>query len=324
MELDEQPQTTLRDSLESAFDEHSETVDETPARVRDESGRFAKQEQEATTVEKIEQEAAAAEVEPPKVAPRPSSWKKDYEQDWEVLPDRIREYINEREGQYAKGVSTYKNQWDQAAPIYEAVAPFLPELQQHNIQPQQWIQNLGNAHRTLAMGSPDQKLQMFAKLATDYGVPLQALMGQPADPQFSMIAQELNQVKGQLQQFETLQQQHEQQRLQQEIDAFAMNAPHFETVRETMGMLLQSGMATDLKTAYDKASRLHDDVFQQQQAQQASAVEAERHKVLAEKKAKAVSPKSASPTGAMNAGGGKKSLRDQLAEAVDASLGGHI
>lgn len=330
MEIEDQPQTTLRDSISEAFEQHeqapeqaTETAAETAERLRDEKGRFASAKQEEEALE--EPAEAMVEAEPdPKVIPRPSSWKKDYEEEWPTLPERIREYINEREGQYAKGVSTYKNQWDQAAPIYEAVAPFLPELQQHGIQPQLWIQNLGNAHRTLALGTPEQKLQMFAKLATEYGVPLQALMGQPADPQFSLIANELNTVKSQLQQFQTLQQQQEQQRLQDEINAFKANAPHFETVRDTMGQLLQSGVATDLKTAYDKAIRLHDDVWQQQQAEQAKAAEAERQKALAEKKAKAVSPRSASPTGAMNASGGKKSLRDTLAESIDAIAGGHI
>ena len=70
---------------------------------------------------------------------------------------KLQEYIMQREQDYAKGVSTYKSQWDQAAPIYEAMQPFIPILQEHNIQPQQWIQNLGRAHQVLAMGSPEQK-----------------------------------------------------------------------------------------------------------------------------------------------------------------------
>jgi len=38
-------------------------------------------------------------------------------------------------------------------------------LQENNIAPQQWISNLGTAHKTLALGSPQEKLQMFAQLA---------------------------------------------------------------------------------------------------------------------------------------------------------------
>jgi len=215
-----------------------------------------------------------------------------------------------------------------AAPIYEAIQPFMPVLQQHNIDPKTWITSLGNAHQMLATGSPEQKIQMFAKLATDYGVPLQALTGQQADPQFSMMAQELNQLKNQWTQFQTSQQQQEQQLIQSEIQRFSTDKPHFEAVRETMAGLLQSGVADTLQAAYDKAIRLHDDIWQKQQdeAQQAKAkAEAEaQHKRVTEAKAKAVSPRSSSPTGNMGTGNGKKGLRETLSEQLEAAMGGRV
>ena len=323
---EETTQATLRDSLEAAFEEHTEQPAETVERHRDETGKFAKRPEETTETVETPAETQPLEPEPERKAiPRPSSWKKDYEQDWETLPDRVREYLNEREGQFAKGVSTYKNQWDQAAPIYEAVQPFMPELQQHGLNPTQWIQNLGNAHRTLALGTPEEKMQMFARLATEYGVPLQALTGQQGyDPQFGMVTQKLSQLENQLSTWQQQQAQQEHAALQKQIDDFKVNAPHFEAVRDTMGHLLQSGLASDLQTAYDKAIRMNDDLWNQQQAEQARAAEAEKARAIAEKKAKAVSPKSASPTGAMNGGGGKKDLRSQLMDAFDVHGGGHI
>lgn len=315
---------TLRDTIADALDNYEAPADDTPAveeRARDEHGRFASKTQETAPEATETALEAAPEVAPePKKVPRPSSWKKDYEQDWEVLPDRIREYITEREGQYAKGVSTYKNQWDQAAPIYEAVSPYLQEWQQYGVQPGQLIANLANAHRTLALGSPDQKLQMFAQLANQYGVPLQQLVGGNVDPQFSLMAQQLNQLQQQWQGFQTQQQQAEQAQAQSAIESFRQNAPFFEEVREDMAKLLQSGYASGLQEAYDKAIRLNDQTWQRQQAEQAKAAQAEQARVIAEKKAKAVSTRSASPTGAMNASGnGKKSLRDALSDAIDAA-----
>jgi hypothetical protein len=286
---------------------------------RDESGKFvAKQAPEVTT------EVTTEVTEHPQIKPRPSSWKKDYEAQWATLDPTLQDYINQREADYAKGVSTYKQNWDNAAPIYEAMQPFLPLLQQNNIQPNQWIANLGNAHKTLAMGSPDEKLQMFARLANDYGVNLGALTGQQQyDPQFSMITQELGQVKNQLAEFRQQQEAQEQASLQNDIQAFAKEAPHFDEVRETMAQLLQSGVATDLKTAYDKAIRLNDDIWQKQQAEalQAKAQESaeQNQQKVAAAKAKAVSTKSSSPTGLMNSGNGKKDLRSTLAEQFDAA-----
>lgn len=321
-------QTTLRDQLTSAIEQHEEV--QTPqieTRPRDESGKFVPKE-----TPELKQDTPASPTPTdnptPVVKPRPSSWKKDYEDHWSKLDPTLQDYISQREADYAKGVSTYKQNWDQAAPIYEAIQPFMPVLQQHNVDPKTWISNLGNAHQTLVMGTPEQKLQMFARLANDYGVPLQALQGQQYDPQFSMMAQELNQLKNQWTQFRSSQEQQEQQLIQSEIKNFATDKPHFEAVRETMAGLLQSGVADSLQNAYDKAIRLHDDIWKQsqQEAQQAEAAklaEAQQQKV-AQAKAKAVSPRSSSPTGVMSNGNGKKGLRETLAEQLDAAMGGRV
>ena len=323
-------QTTLRDTIAQAIDSHETPTESTQVdtRPRDEVGRFAPKDS-ASKEAPIESKQPADQTPPanptPVVKPRPSSWKKDYEDHWTKLDPTLQDYISQREADYAKGVSTYKQNWDQAAPIYEAMQPFMPLLQEHNIAPQQWISNLGNAHKALVMGSPEEKLQMFARLANDYGVPLQALTGQQHDPQFSMLAQELNQIKNQWTQFQTQQQQFEQQTIQTEISRFAEGKPYFEAVKQTMAGLLQSGLASDLQSAYDKAIRLDPDIWQQQQAeaQQAKAqAEAEqRHKQVTEARAKAVSPKSSSPTGMKTNGSGKKGLRELLEEQVGSAFG---
>lgn len=326
---DESVQTTLREHLEQAIETHEPDENLTPERPRDESGRFAPKQEAAAEQPEVPQVTQAPETpQVPQVKPRPSSWKKDYEEHWTKLDPTLQDYLAQREADYAKGVSTYKQNWDQAAPIYEAIQPFMPDLQQHNINPAQWIQNLGTAHKTLAMGSPEEKIQMFARLANDYGVPLQALTGQQVDPQFSMLAQELNQLKNQWSQFQSTRQQQEQQTIQEQISQFAEKAPHFDAVRETMGQLLQSGVVQDLQSAYDKAIRLHDDIWQKhqdeaRQAELAKAAEAQQQRVV-NAKAKAVSPRSSSPTGMMGTGNGKKGLRETLAEQLDAAMGGRV
>lgn len=319
----ENTQITLRDSIADAMDQHTsdEVVNEsnqtdikTDDRPRDEIGRFAPKQE-------VQAEVAQEVAEAPQVKPRPSSWKKDYDEHWTKLDPTLQDYISQRESDYARGVSTYKQNWENAAPIYEAMQPFMPILQEHNIQPQQWISNLGNAHRTLAMGSPEEKIQMFARLANDYGVNLGALTGQQYDPQFGMITQELNSVKNELNQFKTLREQQEQTALQSEIEKFSQDAPYFDDVRETMAQLLQSGVVADLKSAYDKAIRLNDDVWQKQQTEalqaKAQANVEQKHQKVVEAKAKAVSVRSSSPTGMVNSGNGKKDLRSTVAELVN-------
>ena len=314
----DEPQVTLRDAIESAVEDHEPASaveqDAAPANApRDDAGRFAAPPQD-------EQPA------PVPTKPRPSSWKKDYDEHWTKLDPSLQDYIAQREQEYAKGVSTYKQNWDQAAPLYEAMQPFMPLLQQNNIDPKQWISNLGNAHRMLAQGSDDEKLRMFAQLATDYGVPLGALTGQQSgiDPQFSHLAQKLGQMENRWSQFEQQREQQENAALQNDISAFSQKAPYFEQVRETMAGLLQSGVAQDLQSAYDKAIRLNDDIWQQQQAEQAKAAAEQNQQKVAQARAKAVSPRSSSPTGMTSGGNGKKSLRDMLAEQIDNQLASRV
>jgi hypothetical protein len=303
-------QDSLRDTIENAIEDAPVVAEDIKSdRVRDESGKFAR----TTTDEEI------APVEPiVETKPRPSSWKKDYEEQWGQLDPTLQDYIGQREADYAKGVSTYKNQWDSAQPLVQAIEPFMPLLQQHNIEPSTWISNLGKAHATLAMGTPEQKQQMFAQLANDYGVSLNAMAGQGSDPQFSMIAQELNQIKNQWNQFQSQQERTEQNQLQNEIRSFQQDKPYFEEVRETMAGLLQAGMADDLQSAYDKAIRLQDGVFQQVTATQAKNVE-DRHAIVAKAKAKALSPKSATPTASMSSSGKGASIRESLMESFERS-----
>jgi len=325
---------SLRDTIENAIESTEPEVTETTSqevtesvkteKPRDEHGKFAKSSQNASDEvteafdDNNEQEVA--------VKPRPSSWKKDYEEHWGKLDPTLQDYIQQREADYAKGVSTYKNQWDMAAPIMETVRQFEPLLQHHGVAPQQWISQLGNAHAKLVMGSPEQKLETFAQLANDYGVNLGQLTGQSGyDPQFSQLAQELNQIKNQWSSFQSQQEMMEQTQLQSEIASFKDDKPYFEEVRETMAGLLQNGMANDLQSAYDKAIRLNDDVFQKVHAGQAQKSEAAQREKVAAAKAKVLSPKSTTPTASTGNGGkSASSAREAIMAAMEAHSSGLI
>ena len=318
-----------------------ETAEQRTERLRDEKGRFAegkvKPEAQAKTV-KPEATVKPADIKPaavtvaitPKI-PKPDSWKKDRQADWDAMTPSQQAYIKEREDQYFKGISTYQQEWKGAKPLLDAIAPFMPELEANNIKPDQWVKNLGNAHYTLAKGSPQQKLQMFAQLSRDYNVPLQALF----DPQ---IAQQYVQ--------QTIQQPTQQPRpapqqdigslVRQELMAAKLNDeiasfetakdaagntlhPHYSMVRDDMALLLEAGKAQDLKSAYNMALRLHDDLFEAEQeakrkADDTARLDAQR-KAVAAAKGSAVSVRSATPASAGAAP--KKGIRAQLEEAYD-------
>ena len=286
-----------------------ETAEAKAERVRDDGGRFAPK--PAETPE------APVEARKP-----PSSWKKDYWDSWGKLDPQIQGYIEQRESEAAKGVSQYKTQYDQAAPFYQAVQPFIPHLQQRGIAPDRWLADLGHVDRILSTGSLEQKTELIQRMAAANGIDLSGMNSGQQNPQFGHIAQTVNTLQQRLQQFETQRQQEEQARLTSTISTFAADKPHFEAVRGTMGQLLQSGVASDLPTAYEKAIRLHDDIWQE--AQQAKTADVDKAARMASKKVAASSPRSASPTGAMTTGNGTKSLRDTVSEAFDTAVSGRV
>jgi hypothetical protein len=332
-------QTTLRETLAAELEKvqpepvvetvQEPVVTETPEqkadRLRDEKGRFA-----PGTVDPKPAVAKAPVVEAKARPPRPSTWKKEMWDRWEKIDPIDAEYIVQREQEFAKGVSTYKTEWDQAKPLVDAMAPFQSTLQQHGIKPEQWITNLGNAHRALSLGSPQEKLQMFQKLAQDYQVPLQQLFVRGEDGQVYFNQQQQTQKQPDVRQtvMELLAERDVQQEVSQ-VQNDKENFPHFEQVRGTMAGLLQSGLAENLKAAYEAAVRLpkHSDIFdamqkQQREKEEADRLEKERTKV-SKARANAISPKTSTPSSPGNSSG-KKGLRDQISDTFDEVVGGRV
>jgi hypothetical protein len=72
--------------------------------------------------------------------------------------------------------------------------------------------------------------------------------------------------------------------LNSEIADFSKGKEHFETVREDMAALLQTGRATTLQDAYDKAVRINPVTFAAEQAKQLAMQNADKAKKAADAK----------------------------------------
>lgn len=332
-------QTTLRrDMIADLVSEASESeapttatetvVDEQPKtdRPRDEVGRFAKADQEAKEAQQA-QEQTTQEVEKPK-SRRPSSWKKDYWEVWDKLESgqpttpeetsKLLAYINQREGEFASGVSTYRQEAESAKELRQAIEPFMPQLQQYGIKPTDWIQNLGRAHQALALGTPEQKVEMFQRLAREYGIQFDGMgQAQQVDPQLQMLTRQVQQLQSGWQSFQTQAQRQEEDRLMEHIKQFQEDDshPHFETVREQMAQLLGAGLAPDLQTAYEMAvwSNAETRTLELQRQQQGYVQQAAQ--AAAKAKAKAISPRSGTPQTQANANA-NKDRRTLIAEQL--------
>jgi hypothetical protein len=267
---------------------------------------------------------------------RPSTWKKEYVTIWDKMEageqiskedfTKFAEYANQRESEYKKGVSTYKAEADRAKSYENAIAPYAQDLQRRGIQPTQYIENLVRAEQILSNAGYDQKVQVFQKLAADYGIQLNG-SGQVTqlDPytqqlmnQLNMVNQEVSSIKGRFAQ-------EENQRLMGEIERVRSNVekfPHFDVVREEMAQLLELGKAQDLETAYKKAVRMNDDVWELEQDRllkdsKQSALKAQQ---VAKAKAAAVSPKSTTPSGKVSNPEDKKDRRSLIAEGLGEAM----
>jgi len=350
---DENQQTTLRETLEAAVAEHSEPivsesepVEQKTERVRDDTGKFASKE-----TKKVELQPVEAPTEQPEIKEfqRPSSWKKEMWPLWDKLttgaalsPQEARqlaEYNVSREQQFATGVSTYKSEADrlrpleqeytQAKPLLDAVAPFKADLDRYGLQAPQMIQALLAGHRTLSIGSPQDKLNAFVKFANEYGVPIEALYDQNARNQFFNSRPNIPQPAQAPQQpqdyYKIVNEVLTTREATQTISQMERNTekyPFFQYVRPTMAQLLETGATADLDEAYQMAleapehSRLTSFMQQQQeQVNEQRKLEAQQ-KVVKAARANTVSVKSATPMS--GSGDSKPSVRGALMEALEA------
>lgn len=329
----------------------------TYGRERDEKGRLlpgpAKRETPAaegqpTAPSTTAQAQTPPAAEPLKPLPRPSSWKKEMWPVWEKLEKgtplsaqearQLAEYNLQREGDFAKGVSTYKQEWERAKPLLDAVAPHLQDFQRWGIDPAQQFSKYVEIHKGLAMGSPQDKLGMLLRIAQDYQIPLQQLFvrGQDGQVYFNPQVQPAQPAPQQRQQQpdvrQTVQEILAQERAAQEaaaMEADTQKYPHFAEVKQSMAGLLQAGLAQDLQSAYDAALRLpnHFHLFEAQQQQQRQKEEQERveaqRRVAEAARRNQVSPRTSSPAGQASKGS-TKGLRSTLEAAFDEHVTGRV
>jgi hypothetical protein len=311
---------------------------------RDEKGRFkSKSEETDSQDDTVETEPIAEDtnnVEEVK-AQRPTTWKKEYVEIWEKMEKgeplkkedftKFAEYANQRESEYKRGVSAYKAEADNARQLTQAIGPFVPELQQQGIHPVAWINNLGRAHMILSKAPYQEKLQMFHRLAQDYGIQLnQDSLQMPeqayVDPYQQQLMQQLQATQKQVQQLSAIRDQEENARLTSEISRVSSNKerfPHFEMVREDMAQLLERGLAQDLESAYAKAVRMNDEAYKLEQDKllKSASTQASKAQQVAKAKATAVSPKSVTPSGQVSKSDAKDRRSMLMASLADAENG---
>lgn len=326
---------SIRDSVENAIEtvitestvaspEIKADVEKTKAeRARDDAGRFAKEAADA----KLKAEASEkekTEKTPATTLQRPSSWKKDYWPHWDKLttgqpptPEEalaLATYIAQREQDYAKGVSTYKAEWDNAKPLIDAIQPITPILKQMGIDPGRWLNDITGTYKALVGGDAQTKLRTLFQVAAQFQVPLEAIFEQDENGRMYLNPQKLQGLQSS--NIQSPHPQHPQQDVRQvvkelmieqeatqQVASFTKQHPHLDQVRETMAGLLRAGLVEDLNSAYEAALRmpqhkeLFDSITAAQQEKEETRQREEATKAAQAARVKAVSPRSSTPVG---------------------------
>jgi hypothetical protein len=334
MEAAENDSPALEREETSEVDHAQESSEiETSEANHEESTKVSAQSESEDAYE--EQEA----TEETKSVSRPSTWKKEYVQIWDKMEKgeqiskedftKFAEYANQRESEYKKGVSTYKQEADYAKGMIDAITPYVPALQQKNIEPAHYIASLAKADQILTNAPYEQKVQLFHQLAHAYGIQLNNQgQAQQIDPLNRQLMSQLQMMNKEVSTIKSRFQQEEETRLNQEIERVRSNVeqfPHFDLVREDMARLLERGDAQTLESAYAKAVRLNDDVWSKEQERLLNSAnkQASKAQQVAKAKAAAVSPRSVTPNGQV-ASGDKKDRRSLIAEQLGSALNGRV
>lgn len=193
----------------------------------------------------------------------PRQWRKEAAGLWEQLPPLVREEVAKREEDMFRGIEAYKTDANLGKTFREVIQPFAQTMQQYGVQPERLVGNLLNAHYTLAMGKPEQKLELFKQLAADYGVDLaqaSAMQGF-VDSTVSNLQQEVRRLQSQLAGFSQAQTSAVREQANAQLNAFEAEKdsagellhPHFNEVAVEIATFLSSGVASSLEDAYNRA-----------------------------------------------------------------------
>jgi hypothetical protein len=311
------------------------------SRTRDEAGRFSRKEaieanadaQKLTTdIQKPAGEALTTPVEEVQLPEPPKSWKAEKRAVWDKLDPDTAAYLHQREEEQARGFEEYRSTRD---PIFKEVEPYVAEIRSAGGSPEAVVRDVMYTFKLLRSGDEATRIQTIVNVAHSVGIPLQQMLQQSAalpahmqqhiDPQVMAANQRARNAELQANQLQAQQQAEANAAAVAQVEAFKQTHPHVDELATEMQRLLQTGMASDLESAYSKALRLNDTLFEKSQAQQREAAEKQRRidadKAAKAAKANAVSTRSATPGTAANgvAPKGRRAALEDAFESISAN-----
>lgn len=328
---------SIREALTGAIKE----VGDKEQRARDiASGKFIPKDKSAAPekVEAAKPNAGEKPATPEKIdtgskpSGPPPGWSVESKAFFNSLPadHPLRQDVEKRELEVSSGFKKYSDIDKRYQEIEQSIAPFRSVYQQHGLKSDAEAISRLLEWEAGIRGNPVEGIRQIAQ---KFGVNLSQFAQQPSQgaeqgqeipEHLRPVLNEFGQLKQTVNSMLSAQQQTEQRRVASELETFAKDKPHFETVRVAMGQLMQAGMAKDISDAYDQAVWANRDLREQLQREQDESRQAEFIKTQTEAANKArlaaVSPAPRARQGAPMANGADKSGKGVRASLM-ASIG---
>lgn len=186
--------------------------------------------------------------EPEQTKEAPKSWKKEMHEKWSSLDPEIQGYIELRENQMKEGVELSKSDSDYGKTMRELTSPHSELFKAQGVDEKTAVQWLLNAHANLSNADPEQRVELFNKLAESYGVKLD---GTKLPEEYTTLSNKVNELQTKLNGYEQRSLQEQRAKAESEVEAFASEHPYFDDVADDIIPFIHAGMS--LEDAYEKA-----------------------------------------------------------------------
>lgn len=238
----------------------------------------------------------------------PDHWAPEDKEVFGSLDTRGREFLlrrhKEMEASHTKKQQALADERKQVEAVIKAVEPYEGYLKRSGLSREEAVNKLLATAQRLDESNPQDKIAILHSLARDYGVQLgNHEEAEPLSHEAQLLLDKINRIEAdnyRLQEAHRLREEaskwNEEKSLQNVIDEFSnqkdekgnLKYPHFDTLREDMGLLLNAGKAKSLEDAYESAIYLNSDLRKEYNSRQYNKDKQEadiRQKTAASKRA---------------------------------------
>jgi hypothetical protein len=222
---------------------------------RDERGRFAAKDQLDNSDKVVQDVDNQPEVREPETAiPPPHSLKAAVKANWSKYPPEVREEFVRLEQSVQAGKTEWASKAERLNRFDSLISPIKERLALSGVDEGTYVGRLIAADNLLTR----DPVAGLAQIAQMYGVDLAQVGLQPQraeqHPVIAQLTEKLSTLEQQLQQRTQADEQERLSEARREIEAFKAQNIYFEDVKGTIKALLETGQASDLQDAYDKAT----------------------------------------------------------------------